>query len=140
MNSCRNYQTKQKTAIFSLLKEHSESHLTAEQMLTILKDENTPVGKATLYRFLDSLVENGEVNKYVIDNISCYQYVGTNLNSQNCFHLICDHCGKLINASTEDIKRINEKLEKCLDFKIDNTKTVLYGICKDCQVKTNEED
>ena len=48
MNSCRNYQTKQKTAIFSLLKEHSESHLTAEQMLTILKDENTPVGKATL--------------------------------------------------------------------------------------------
>ena len=53
MNSCKNYQTRQKTAIFALLKEHPEMHLTAEQMLTILKDENTPVSKTTLYRFLD---------------------------------------------------------------------------------------
>ena len=140
MNSCKNYQTRQKTAIFALLKEHPEMHLTAEQMLTILKDENTPVSKTTLYRFLDWLVENGEVNKYVIDNISCYQYVGTNLDTQNCFHLICDHCGKLINASTADIKKINEKLEKWLNFKIDNTKTILYGTCKECQVRTNEEN
>ncbi len=138
MNSCRNYQTKQKSAIFSLLKENYKIHMTAEQMLNILKDEETPVSKTTLYRFLDVLVENGEVNKYVIDNASCYQYVGNNKESQNCFHLICDQCGKLINANKEDIKLLDKKLEKSLNFKIDNTKTLIYGTCKECLEKPHE--
>lgn len=138
MNSCRNYQTKQKAAIFSLLKEKNNTHMTAEQMLSILKDEDTPVGKTTLYRFLDTLVESGEVNKYVIDNTSCYQYVGKDPNSQNCFHLICDHCGKMINASKSDIKILDKTIEKSLNFKIDNNKTVIYGTCHECLEKPHE--
>lgn len=138
MNSCRNYQTKQKAAIFSLLKEKNYTHMTAEQMLTTLKCEDTPVSKTTLYRFLDTLVESGEVNKYIIDNTSCYQYVGKDSNSQNCFHLICDRCGKMINANNHDMKILDKKIEQSLNFKIDNSKTIIYGTCHECMEKPHE--
>ena len=95
MNNVKNYQTKQKVIILDLLQRNQSVHLTVEQMLTILKNEETPVGKTTLYRFLESMIEQGEVQKYTLDNMtSCYQYIGGD-EVHNHYHLKCNCCTQI---------------------------------------------
>ena len=133
MNSTRNYHTKQKVIILDLLQRNQSVHMTVEQMLNILREEQTPVGKATLYRFLDSMIEQGEVQKYSIDNnTSCYQYVGEN-HKHDTYHLMCNSCGKVTHIDNPNITKMNTKIEKQCEFKIDQSKTVFYGICRECQ-------
>ena len=137
MNSTRVYHTKQKDIILELLQKNHDNHMTAEQMLSTLKDEHTPVSKATLYRFLDCMVENGEVKKFNLDNsASCYQYVGEH-NDQCTYHLKCNSCGKVFHVDDTVINKMNSKIEKNCDFKIDKDRTVFYGICGSCN--KNEE-
>ena len=137
MNSTRVYHTKQKNIILELLQRNHDNHMTAEQMLSTLKDEQTPVSKATLYRFLDCMVENGEVKKFNLDNSpSCYQYVGDR-SDQCSYHLKCNCCGKVFHVDDTVIKKMNNKIEKNCDFKIDKDRTVFYGICGSCN--KNEE-
>lgn len=133
MNSTRNYNTKQKEIILDLLQRNQSIHMTVEQMLSTLREEQTPVGKTTLYRYLDSLIELGEVQKYNIDNTtSCYQYIGDH-HPHDTYHLMCNSCGKITHIENPNITKINTKIEKQCDFKIDQSKTVFYGICKECQ-------
>lgn len=137
MNSVKNYQTKQKMIILEFLQRNQNNHLTADQILKALNEENTPVGKATLYRFLDSMIESGEVKKYHLDEVaSCYQYIGETAESIHLlYHLKCNLCGKILHVDDSTIEKMNHKIEKNCDFKIDQTKTVFYGICKECQGK-----
>lgn len=132
MNSTRVYHTKQKNVILELLQRNHETHMTAEQMLSTLKEENTPVSKATLYRFLDVMIEQGDVKKFNIDNTpSCYQYIGEH--EDHCsYHLKCESCGKVYHVDDKAIKKMNSKIEKDCDFLIDKDKTVFYGTCKSC--------
>lgn len=133
MNQARNYQTKQKMIIHNFLKEHSNDHMTAEFILSALKDENNPVSKATLYRFLDCMIASGEVRKYNIDNVtSSYQYVGES-NNQSNYNLLCRTCGKVYHVNNDEINKLNNQIEKNSGFKIDQSKTIFYGICKECQ-------
>ncbi len=137
MNQVRNYQTKQKYVILDFLKRNSCEHMTAEFILAALKRENTPVSKATLYRFLDRLVSKNEVKKYNVDNISsCYQYIGNN-NYHKVYHLLCNSCGKIIHVDNGEITKLNNKIEKSCEFEIDQTKTVFYGKCKECMKHEN---
>lgn len=135
MNNAKIYQTKQKSYILNLLTQNKDNHMTAEQMLDILKQSDTPVGKATLYRFLDILVENGTIKRYNLDNGSyCYQYVDEHAHEcRQLYHLRCNVCGQIFHTDDETIKKMNGKIEKELDFKIDQTKTIFYGTCKKCQ-------
>ena len=135
MNSTRVYHTKQKDIILDLLQKNHENHMTAEQMLSTLKEAQTPVSKATLYRFLDLMVEHGEVKRFNIDNSpSCYQYIGQH-EDECSYHLKCNSCGKVIHVEDNSFNRINNKIEKNCDFKIDKDKTVFYGICGSCSNK-----
>ena len=49
---------------------------TADGLAALLQEQGTPVGKATIYRYLEALVEQGMVRKYVMEGASaCYQYI-----------------------------------------------------------------
>ena len=64
----RSYHTKQRSIILDLLKANQDRHLTAEEMLELLNQNHTPVSKATLYRYLDMLVSQNAVRKFIIDD------------------------------------------------------------------------
>lgn len=133
MNNQKSYQTKQKNVIKDLLIKEEDKHFTAEQILTILEEQDTPVSKATLYRTLEQLVENREVIKYNFDGTSsCYQYLNCEHNKGRHLHLKCEECGKIIHI--DDVtESLDLELEKKYGIAIDLSKTILYGICDNCK-------
>lgn len=131
------YKTKQRQIILNFLKNNKTNHITAEDIMEHLRDQNTPVGKSTIYRYLDILIKDNIVKKYTIDKISsaCYQYISENNECDIHYHLRCTICGKLFHVQNILFNDISNVLLKDFDFKLDNSKTVLYGICKECQNK-----
>lgn len=132
MNNCKSYQTKQKNIIKELFAKYPNNSFTAEQILTKLNLDNTPVSKATLYRTLDSMIACGEIIKYNIDGSSS-QYQNASNNSLNYIHFKCQSCGEVIKIENELAKTVDSKLEKKYGIEIDTNKTVLYGKCSNCQ-------
>lgn len=129
------YKTKQKEIILDYLTENKEQHLTAGEIVSHLRQTGSTVGTSTVYRQLDKLVASGLVRKYIVDENSpaCYQYISGSGECCEHFHLKCTECGKLIHTDCSLMRRIAEHMEKDHGFKVDNTKTLLYGICEDCR-------
>ena len=68
------YHTKQKERILDLLKTCAGEHLTVSDLGKQLEENGTPVGTATIYRYLEQLTEEGVLRKYILDGKSsaCY--------------------------------------------------------------------
>lgn len=129
------YQTKQKTAIIEYLKANSESHLAVDQILFDLNKRNIKVSSATLYRFLDNLINLNMVRKIILDNSNkaCFQYINSSCHSH--YHLMCTKCNKLYHLRCDEIDELIDHVYKNHDFKIEPERILLYGICKDCEGK-----
>ena len=127
------YNTKQRDLILDYLKKH-DGHSTAEQIYYGLKSDCNTVGKSTVYRYLDALCEKGNVRKFTADGMSaCYSYANEHCNEH--YHLVCSGCGALIHTECDEIEELISHFYKEHRFKIDMTKTVLYGRCEDCMKK-----
>ena len=134
--------TKQKDIVINYLKNNNNKHLTAETIVLNLKKENENVSQATVYRILSDLSKEGIVRKYIsADNkCSCYQYVD-NVNKCNThYHLICDKCGEITHFENEEMEKLRTDILKNEQFDLNLQKVVLYGKCKKCIGKEDNDE
>lgn len=127
------HNTKQKGLILDALKK-SQTHITADELIDMLKASSEKVSRATVYRYLKELEENGKVKKYALGekNCSCYRYVDENSDCHEHYHLMCEGCGKLEHIESDVIKNFAENAKQIFGFEIDEGRTVFYGKCKNC--------
>ncbi|MCR5372678.1 MAG: transcriptional repressor [Solobacterium sp.] len=133
------YRTKQHEILVEFLKEHAGEHVTAARICRELKARGTEIGQATVYRQLERLVDEGTVNKYIIDENSpaCFEYIGPDSHSSEvCFHCKCEKCGKLIHLHCEELETIQEHLKTAHRFYLNPNRTVFYGLCESCAGET----
>lgn len=138
MDSRSKYRTKQREILLAYLKSVSGHHVTANDMCSYLKTQGASIGQSTVYRQLESLVDEGLINKYIIDANSpaCFEYVDHDncCDEGICFHCKCEKCGKLIHLKCDEMSDIVGHLNGEHHFKLDPKRTVLYGLCEQCSV------
>ncbi len=129
------YKTKHRDELINYLKKHKNSHLTINE----IHDDLSCIPQATLYRLIDSLVEEGIVRKYIIEPNSacCYQYADCKHDHQH-FHLICERCGKLIHLECDEVNHLITHINEEHSFNVDISKVNLYGVCEECQKGENK--
>lgn len=130
------YRTKQREIILDYLKKCQDGHVTIDEVTDHLKNEGNKVGRTTIYRYMEKLADEGFLRKYYIEEGvgACYQYQGDNeATCRSHFHLKCVKCGKLFHVDCDFLKQIEEHVYEHHHFLVDNSKTVLYGICEACQ-------
>ena len=125
--------TKQKQVVIEFLKKQNE-HVTAEDVILNLRNGNIPVGKATVYRILKQLEENGRVKRYHLTDgaRACYRYIREDSTCNEHSHLMCRDCGGVVHFKSEPLMQVTRNLERSEGFVIDDRKTVFYGKCKMC--------
>ncbi len=135
MRQSGGYKTKQKEQILQYLTSHEGEHVTAQELSRHLEDEGTPVGTATIYRCLDQLVSEGVLRKYTLDSrtCACYEYLPHGGECSRHFHLKCLQCGKLYHVTCEHLCELESHILEHHGFRIDQSKTVLYGVCAECR-------
>ena len=89
--------TKYEKEIFAIVNT-SREHLTVEQIFQRLKKSHPQVVLATVYNNLNKLLEEGLIHKVSIEGMpDRYDTI------QKHDHLVCKHCGKLIDVTFEDL-------------------------------------
>lgn len=138
MNTTTSYKTKQRDQILNCLIKNKDRHITADKIRTVLNGEKSLVGKTTVYRYLDKLVSQGIVRKYMIEGgqSACYQYMERNGVCNKHFHLKCVDCGQLFHLECDYLGELDAHIKDHHDFHVDNSKTVLYGQCGSCAGKS----
>ncbi len=125
------YKTRQRQAILDYMAKNADVHLSVDDIFEALRNAGESVGKTTVYRHVERLAQSGNVRKYRLDGCTCYQYqMGKNCNEH--FHLKCSQCGKLYHLDCSFMSDLDTHIFEHHGFRMDNTKTVIYGICKGC--------
>ena len=128
------YNTKQSQKILEFLKKNSKRDLTAEQILQYVNKKEKVCGLTTIYRQLKNLVSENKIKKYnIADNSSCYYQYISDEECHEHLHFKCEKCGKTLHLEKFDMNDMSLGLSKQYNVKIDTSKTVLYGFCKNCQ-------
>ncbi len=126
--------TKQGSRVLDCLRENRTRHLTAEELSVLLKEKKDAVSTATIYRQLEKLTEKGYIRKFTSspDEPACYQYLSPDDECTHHFHLKCTSCGRLFHVSCPYIEELEKHVAEHHGFSVDNTRTVLYGVCRTC--------
>ncbi len=112
------------------LVEHSGTCLSAKDIMDMLPH----IGEATVYRCLASLAEDGDVKKFISEKGQGSYYQFSPCGSREThFHLKCTSCGRLIHLDCGFMKDFEEHVLTEHDFAVDNTRTVIYGVCAECR-------
>lgn len=132
------YNTRQREAIVAYLRQQSDRYLTAAHIAAHFAQEKVPIGRTTLYRQLDKLLQQGLVEKYFFweDSRAYFQYAKKDGNEQQHIHLKCQQCGKVMNLKQNVVPRLYNSVLRNSAFEMDIAKTVLYGKCGNCANKT----
>ena len=133
MKTATVYKTKQRETVENCLKNNKNRHLTADEITEILRSAGQDVGRTTVYRTLEKLIQEGRVRRYAAakGDSACYQYL-TDTACHEHFHLKCTGCGKLLHIECEQMQKLNSHILSEHKFRVDKLQTVLYGLCEKC--------
>lgn len=128
------YNTRQRERILAALAGCGDEHVTVAQMVELLSAGGAPVGRTTIYRYLEELAAQGLARKYTPASgaSACYQYVGEAGACHEHYHLQCTGCGRLFHVSCEYIDAAAQHVLRHHGFALDGGRTVLVGLCREC--------
>ncbi len=128
------YNTRQREAIRDYLVSLKGEHVTVDQVTAHLSNTGYPVGRTTIYRYLDKLTRDGKAKKFSVAGLpcACFQLIEEPMECEDRFHLKCENCGELLHLECEVLRDIKEHVFNDHAFAINALKTVFYGTCQKC--------
>ncbi len=130
MYTKKKYNTKALSLVHDCLRECGGAHMTADEITALLTSRGEKIGKTTVYRNLEKLVNSGLVHRYTGGDSACFSIADDSCHEH--FHLRCQECGKLIHIECSHMDELSHHIADEHGFKVDRFKTVLYGLCGEC--------
>ena len=127
--------TEQRREILQIfLDQPGEHHLSAEDVHSILRNNRSEIGLATVYRSLELLGSMGILlNIEFGDGCTRYELNTTAPDSHRHHHLICTNCHKVIEFDEDKLDELEAEIAKKSGFKILNHEVKFFGYCKECR-------
>lgn len=106
--------------------------LTADQLYGRLRRQEPGIGRATVFRTLETLVEAGVARRLEQDG-HVYAYVACL--PEHHHHLSCTRCGRVEEIDEAYVQPIAERLTRDRGFQIDDARLDFYGRCSTCRAE-----
>lgn len=106
--------------------------ITAQEIYDLLRDEQRPVGLASIYRTLDQLSSEGFVQKIEL-GAGTTRYEPVQPDGEHHHHLVCDACGKVEAFADDRLERALHRVETGTGYRVAAHDVVLRGACSDCR-------
>ena len=129
--------TPQRKEILKIFVEHSERHhMSAEDVYSILRENDSEIGLATVYRALDLLSDLGILVRMDFgDGCARYELNTADPTIHHHHHLICLNCKKVIVFEEDLLEMLEAYIEKKSGFQIVNHEVKFFGYCSDCRAE-----
>ena len=123
--------TAQRQAVFDIMLEHNELHMSSEEIHARLKQMHPGIGVATVYRTLQLFDKMQIIRKTGLeDGFTRYELNDQNQHAHH--HLICNSCGNVINMEDDLLDELEEQIYIKMGFTVHNHNLKFYGLCKNC--------
>lgn len=122
-------QTRQRTAILECLGDACD-FMTAQQLHDQLRENEQPVGLATVYRNLTSLVEQGLVDMIITDEgEAIYRQCEI---EEHHHHLLCRVCGHAVEFVSLQLEELAHGIAEKAGYIDLHHRMEIFGLCPDC--------
>jgi Fur family ferric uptake transcriptional regulator len=122
-------RTRSQERIFRLLKTLNRA-ISAQDLYLELRQRDQEMGLATVYRALEALKLQGEVQvRTLATGESLYSSV-----QRDQHHLTCVNCGASIPIDECPVHDLEERLEGSHQFKVYYHTLEFFGLCHQCQI------
>ncbi len=131
------YRTRQQEALEKYFRINPDVCVTADEIYLYFMNSGEKIGKATIYRSLDRMVESGEVKKFISDSGdgAMYQLIDGTGGCDRHFHLKCVRCGRVIHMDCKFMDEFERHIMDHHHFRVDNGRTIIYGLCGNCSTE-----
>lgn len=123
--------TQPRTKILDLFEKTERRHLTADEVYHLLRQDNTDIGLATVYRVLTQFEQAGLLirHHFAADKATYELNQGGHHD-----HLVCLQCGRVEEFYDPEIERRQKKIAEERGFALQEHSLYLYADCtrEDC--------
>ena len=110
-------------------------HVTANEVYEFIKEAYPTIGKGTVYRNLDILIEEGALRKIEVpDGPNRFDFA---LN--NHYHVRCIKCGNVSDVDMDEIPNLLERIHNTHGIKFLDYDILFKGICMKCSGEEKEK-
>lgn len=107
-----------------------DGHPTAEEVYTYVRTQDPRISRATVYRNLGLLCEEGQL--LAVQMPGCYHY---DYRVDEHAHLLCTHCGRIEDVPLEGSydRSLDTAVAESSGYAVLGHDTVFRGLCPACQ-------
>lgn len=109
---------------------HSGRHMSAEEVFEEVHARTRATNVATVYRTLELLVEEGLASRA---DLGGGRVVYATAEHGPHIHLVCRHCGRVIDVDADRFKSLFQHIETEHEFVCCPHHFAIYGLCTHCQ-------
>ncbi|NRD46107.1 Fur family transcriptional regulator [Corallococcus exiguus] len=108
-------------------------HLSVEELWNKVREQDTKVSVATVYRTMKLLNECGLAHaRNFGDGQTRYEAAA---GREHHDHLICTSCGTIVEFENDRIETLQDVVARKHGFTVTSHKMELYGLCRECQLR-----
>lgn len=121
--------TEPRKAVVEVLAE-GHQHLSHAEILDRAKQRHPDIGRATVYRTLELLVEMGMIHATYLGDANQRFIIPV---GGHHHHLVCTRCGEILDLDECHFGNALTAVSQQTNFTIDSHLVELYGTCAQCQ-------
>lgn len=106
-----------------------EHHVSADDLLREVRRRHPSIGAATVYRTLRLLCDSGIAQEVRVAGRRLYEHKAGHAHHD---HLVCDSCGRIVEASDPAIESLQDRLAARHGFVPSSHSLVIHGTCAAC--------
>lgn len=110
--------------------DRRNGHFTAAELLADAAERHVKVGRATIFRTLDLLSEQGALERIDLPSGE-HAYVACEP-EQHHHHVVCRSCGRSVEVAEAGLQAVVREIGAQSGFRIESHRLELYGLCPEC--------
>ena len=134
MVETRRRPTRQRVAVQALLEE-TDDFSSAQELHARLREAGATVGLATVYRTLQAMASDGDVDVLRTDE---GEAVYRRCSTGHHHHLVCRACGATVEVEGPAVERWSERVAAEHGFTDVHHTLEIFGLCPDCSRGTDD--
>jgi len=107
-----------------------QGHFTAAELVVAARERRLGIGRATVFRTLEVLVELGAVERLDLPS-GQHAYVGCD--PAHHHHVVCSRCGRSNEIEDAGLRTVVQDVERQTGYRVDAHRLEMFGVCPACQ-------
>jgi Fur family ferric uptake transcriptional regulator len=116
-------------AVAGLIAAH-DGHFTSAELLADARSRRLGIGRATVFRALDVLLELGVVERI---DLPSGEHAYLACEPSHHHHVVCSRCGRATDIEDAGLRGVVDDIERRTGYRVDRHRLELFGLCPSCR-------